>query len=284
MAKNQNKHLENKSILSILVARDGLYFCISTGGKKITHFYHQHFSTPQSPEALLQEIKATLTYSFDAAVLEKIDNLKVYYAHPYYALVPRPYFLEEKLSEYLKFNTALLATDELNYDRLAEMNANLVYVPYTNVNNYLLDKFGEFTYQHAVSVFIDQCINSSNKAKQEFFIQVYPTHFDCGVFKEGELQLCNSYDYFAPEDLVYYVLFIVEQLGLDPEEFELKITGDLLPDTETHKLLTTYIRHIQFAPNSLKLELQPETLKNAPPHLYQFLINTVAYENRLRKV
>jgi len=274
--------LNSNKILSILVSRDGFYFCISQDNKKVTAFYQQKFSSPQRPEELLREIRSALTHSFKEEVSSVFIGVKVIYAHTLYALVPRPYFLEEKLSDYLKFNTRLMSTDEMTYDKLITMNANLVYVPFTNINNFLYDQFGQFTFKHAVGLFVDQCKQKENEGIN-VYINVYPTHFDLCVFDDGDLKLCNSFDYFSPEDFVYYVLFVFEQLKLDPETVALFLCGEIDKDSKTFDLLFTYVRDVSFLEKNQGLILKNTPLEEAEQHHYQLLLNDIAHENNFRK-
>lgn len=280
--KPKNKISNSSKILSILVSRDGFYFGISRDAKRVTAFYQQNFSSPQSPEELLKEIRLALTHSFKEEISSEFTGVKVIYAHALYALVPRPYFLEDKLSDYLKFNTRLMSTDELTYDKLKTMNANLVYVPFTNINNFLFDKFGTFTFKHAVGLFVDQCKQEKNEGVN-VYLNVYPTHFDLCVFEEGDLKLSNSFDYFSPEDFVYYVLFVFEQLKLDPESVAVFLCGEIDKESKTFDLLFSYVRNVSFLKKDQGLSLKNTKLENAELHQYQLLLNSIAHENNFRK-
>lgn len=270
----KDKPAKNAKTLSILIARDGLSFCVSEKSLVVKSFSEQKFSSPQTPENLLKEIQSFFTYSFSEQT-SAIGNVKVLYANPLYALVPRVYFDQDHLSDYLKFNTKLLPTDELTFDKLKESEANLVYIPYTNINNFLFEKFGEFNYKHAVSDFVDYCKTQMKTEGVSAYINVFSTHFDLCVFKEGRILLCNSYDYFSPEDFVYYALFAFEQLKLDTETLDLKLCGDLEKESRVFELLYTYIRNVSFmdAPHHLKIE--DTKLKQANPYKHLFLLNTI---------
>lgn len=271
----KNKVLKSIKVLSILISRDGFYFCISQDGKEVTAFYQQKFSSPQTPEELLKEIRSALTHSFNEEISSGFTDVKVIYAHRLYALVPRPYFLEEKLSDYLKFNTRLMSTDELTFDKLKAENANLVYVPFTNINNFLFDEFGAFTFKHAVGLFVDQCKQEENEGVN-VYINVFPTHFDLCVFDEKNLKICNSFDYFSPEDFVYYVLFVFEQLTLDPETVALFLCGEIDKDSKTFDLLFTYVRDVSFLEKDQGLTFKNTPLEEAELHYYQLLLNDIA--------
>jgi hypothetical protein len=66
------------------------------------------------------------------------------------------------------------------------------------------------------------------------------------VVKNGRTVLCNTYSYKTPEDLIYYVLFCVEQLGLNPDTLPVIICGEIELGDANYEILYTYIRHISF--------------------------------------
>lgn len=260
--------------LSILIARDGLSFCSSLGGQNVKHFYHKDFSGPQSPARLLEEIQSFFTSPFDNSPTS--GQINILYAHPLFALVPRAYFDNAHLGDYLKFNTELLATDELTYDSLEQEAANLVYIPFTNINNYIFEQFGEFTYEHSVSYFVDQGKAFTQSKKGDYaFVNAYSSHFDLCIFTDGKLLLCNSYDWFAPEDLVYYVLFAFNQLNIDMERINLKLSGHIAKDSPVFDLLYTYVRHVSFFSPGPTPTIEAEDLKKEDLHRHQLLLNTL---------
>ncbi len=265
--------MSNPKTLSILIARDGLSFSLSADGA-VTHFHEKQFALPQPPENLLKEMASVLTYSFEET-LPEVDEVKAFYAHPLTALVPRKVFDKEHLSDYLKYNVELLPTDELSYDQLQQMEANLVYVPYTNINNFLFEKFGEFTFHHLTSHFIDQCHKLSQTEQESVHINVFATHFDLCIFRNGQLLLSNSFEYYAPEDFAYYVLFAFEQLNVNREKLRLYLSGAMEKDAEIYELLYAYVRYVSFDERTPAVKLKTEALKQEEPHKHLFFLNTI---------
>lgn len=239
-AIDNNKKSSKK--LSILVAQDGLSFFISESEKnRLTNFSERKFGEKQTPEKLLEELKHLLTLEF-ADDVSFIDELNVIYANELYSLVPHKLFHENYLSDYLKYNTKILQTDFLAYDELYDLKANLVYIPYANINNYLLDTFGPFNYRHSVAVFLKNFKPQSTE--DEALVYMYQNHFDLCIFQQKKLILCNSFGFQTAEDVAYYILFTLEQLKIDTETVRVQLWGVIEEDSDLYKLLYTYIRHI----------------------------------------
>jgi len=241
LTTNNQELIKNK--LSILIAQDGFSFCT---GNKETHtiiaFKHKSFLSKQTPEDLLKEIKTVLEFSFRQE--DKIDELEVFYSNTLYTLVPDAFFKEKNLTDYLKYNTKILATDYITFDHVEAVHAKNVYIPYTNINNYLFEKFGEFSFKHISSTLLE--LFRQEDTKDKVLLNVYSSHFHVVVFKNGQLHLANSFEYQTKEDFIYYVLFVLEQLELDPLKAPVFICGEIDEQDAHYKMLTAYIQHIDF--------------------------------------
>ncbi|UWX53950.1 DUF3822 family protein [Maribacter litopenaei] len=219
------------------------------------------FSDELNPVALLQEVKNLLNKHglndkhFDEVVVIHTNNL--------FALVPKPLFKEDSMANYLKFNTKILATDALAYDELDNLDIVNVYVPYMNVNNYIYDLFGEFTYMHNGSVLIQSLLdNYSNHKEPVCFVYVGKKQMDVVVLKQKSLSFYNSFIYETKEDFAYYLLFVMEQLDLDTESTVVKFFGHIEEDDDIFQLCYSYIKDLSIfvpaSPNHLDLG-EPET-------------------------
>ena len=60
------------------------------------------------------------------------------------------------------------------------------------------------------------------------------------------LEYCNVFACTTAEDVVYYTILVMQELGLDPDRDELTVWGELTPDSAIAGLLRTYVRHVRF--------------------------------------
>ncbi|VAW25876.1 FIG032012: hypothetical protein, partial [hydrothermal vent metagenome] len=126
--------------------------------------------------------------------------------------------------------------------------------------------------KHASTILIEKLLNVyKNTEEVIFFINVTKTNFDIVVFKNKKLELFNSFHFKTKEDFIYYVLFITEQLNLNPEEFKLVLLGDIEKNSDVYNILYQYIRNITFfSPANF-----PSILKNISPHSHFTLLNQI---------
>ena len=178
------------------------------------------------------ELKA----GYDEVVIIHSNNLSTF--------VPTALFDEDYLGSYLQFNTKVFETDFFAFDELGNYEMNNVYIPYVNLNNYFIDQFGTFDYKHSNTILVKKLLDASkNNEESKMFVHVSDTHFEIVVIQNQKLQLYNSFDYKAPEDFIYYILFTAEQLLLNPESFKLELMGKIAEGDSLYTIAYKYVRN-----------------------------------------
>ena len=76
---------------------------------------------------------------------------------------------------------------------------------------------------------------------------------------------------------MYYLIFVVEQLKLNPENIELIITGELDKHSSLSDLLHKYIRNISFAGHNKDFRYS-FVFDQLPGHYYYNLLNAAMCE------
>lgn len=246
--KSINIQTDSKSNnrLSVQFSLSGLSFLVKdTTTNKVLHYSEKKYNHPHSPEELLIDLTSEFSQNFE--LQENFSDVTIIYATKLYSLVPSPLFDEKMASEYLKLNSKILANDFVAYDSLENNDLTIVYIPYVNINNYLFERFGNFKYFHSTTLLLKYILNIEKHSKKpKIHINVDVDLFDIIIINEGELLLCNTYEFKTPEDFIYYVLFCLEQLKFNPETIECILSGHINSSDSNYNILYTYIRHISF--------------------------------------
>jgi hypothetical protein len=69
-----------------------------------------------------------------------------------------------------------------------------------------------------------------------------------------QVELCNSFTVSTAEDVAYYTILVMQELGLNPDRDAVTIWGDLTSDSATFALLSTYVRHLRFGTRPFGLQ------------------------------
>jgi hypothetical protein len=264
---------ENK--LSIQLSLDGFSFCIyNTVSNKIEVLGSYEFvSKKNTPEKHLELVKEVFVE--EPILKNSFKEVQVVHFNNLVAQVPQPFFDKENLPVYLNYTVKVLENDYITFDEVSNANLNNVYIPFVNINNFLLDQYGAFTFKHSSTVLIEKLLATYKNTDNSYvFINVMQQQFEIVVLINGKFQLYNFFNFSTKEDFIYYILFVAEQLNLNPEEFKIILMGDIEKESQLYDILYQYVRHISFFnPNSF-----PEIIANTSKHTYFTLLNIIPCE------
>jgi hypothetical protein len=198
---------------------------------------------------------------------QKYDTIEVIHSNNLSTFVPDVLFDEEYLGSYLQYNTKVFETDFFTYDSLNPFQMHCVYIPYVNMNNYFIDKFGSFDYKHASGILVAKILSlSKNNEDKKMAVHVADSHFEIVIYQNQKLLFYNSFEYKTAEDFLYYILFTAEQLKLNPENFILEFLGKISENDEAYLLTYQYVRNVCF------LEVTDHNLNLTLPEVRQHFI------------
>lgn len=233
--------------LSIQVSLSGLSFCIlNIESNTITYLNNLEFNRKLNPNLILDKLKHFL--NTETELNQSFSEVLVIHKNELSTLVPKALFIEDNLADYLKFNNKILSTDFITFDEITINDSVNVYVPYINVNNYIYDVFGEFIFKHFSTILIEEILKAEKNAeKPKMYVNICNEYFEVVVVDSGKLKFYNTFEYYTKEDFIYYILFTAEQLGLNPESFELIFTGNIDSKDELYAVAYKYVRFVFFS-------------------------------------
>ncbi len=244
--KDSNNLSNNNQELSIQTSLNGLSFCLlNRDNNTILELKHFDFERRFNHLEILDYLKQV--FNTEPILSQSFTKVCVIHDNELSTLVPTPLFDEDNLADYLKFNSKILKSDFIAYDNIVLNDCVNVYVPYINVNNFIYEQFGEFTFKHVSTILIEEILNiEKNASTPKVYLNINKNHFEMVVTSNGKLILYNTFEYTTKEDFIYYVLFTVEQLKLNPETLELVFIGDVQSDDDLYKTAYKYIRNVSF--------------------------------------
>ncbi|QSB28731.1 DUF3822 family protein [Flavobacterium sp. CLA17] len=244
----QNTNITSKKYkkLSIQVSLNGFSFCcFDTLNNSITSFNEVEF-TPTQKGSKIEELYGD-AFKKHPELKDTYDDIIVIHNNNLSTFVPTALFDENYLGSYLQYNTKVFETDFFTYDQISNYHMNTVYIPYVNINNFLIDQVGSFDYKHANSILIEKMLEASkNNDDKKMIVNFNPDHFELIVVQNQKLLLFNSFEYQTPEDFLYYLLFTAEQLSLNPESFHLELLGTITKNDPFYTIAYKYIRNVTF--------------------------------------
>ncbi len=187
-------------------------------------------------------------------------------------LVPKAVFEESSKKDYLKFNTLLEGDEFILTDDLKVLDAKNIFALPLCLKGKLDYAFSDIRYHHFSSILIEVLLRQHKNQAKKVIVHLQDSHFQMVVLEGKHLLFYNTFDHHSPEDFIYYVLFVFEQLHLNPEKTDLQLIGEVEKNSAIHLITQKYIRQIQFGERGDQADFSYQ-LQALPKHSYFTLFN-----------
>jgi len=269
MSSNANITEKKYKRLVLLVSPYGFSFCcFDTLNNNVLYVKQIDFS--KLPKASKPEDHYWKAFVDNKELTKDYDEVTVIHDNNLNAFVPKALFDENYLGSYMQYNTKVFETDFFDYDEIPNYEMNNVYIPYVNINNFLIDQFGTFFYKNSNTILVTKLLdNSKNIDEKQVYAHFSGDRFELIIVQNQKLLLFNSFEYKTKEDFLYYLLFTAEQLSLNPENFKLWLLGDVTEQSGIFNLAYKYVRNVGMADVS---DLQQHNELSTAENLKYFIL------------
>ena len=232
----------NNSSLAIHINESWVVFCLFNH-QKLSSLNKVRFLHKKKSNFVLKTIKKYIK-SFSKENIP--SEVKLIYYNKTSTLVPSTLFDHKNSLNYLKYNTSINIDDIAANDQVLNHEINNVYIPNTEINNFIFEKFRTFDFFHYSSLIIEKISNElAEKFSEKVFVNINDGFIDILFFKDKKLMFYNSYDYNSDEDILFYLLFCFSELKLNPDEIHTVLSGSINLDSKLYELIYTYVRNVQ---------------------------------------
>ena len=238
--------------MSIHISLNGLSFSIVDLISDEISFYKKHvFTKKTTPKNLLKELKKH--FKETPELNDAFSSVKIIHYNNLSTVVPEVVFDKNNALSYLKFNSQILQNDYVAYDQIFNNECVNVYIPYVNINNFIFKKFDSFIYNHYSSIILEEVkSNEKNSINPSLYLNICLNHLEIIYFEDNKLIFYNTFDYSTKEDVIYYLLFTIDQLKLNPEKTPLIISGSISVDDEYYEIIYKYVRNVSLYDSNIK--------------------------------
>ncbi|HEX8314608.1 MAG TPA: DUF3822 family protein [Flavisolibacter sp.] len=237
-----------------LLLEIGKDFCTYAFWHKPSHSIDQlrfiSFQETEGEEHLLGILSAIKGQHFQAVY--------VCSAFPQSILVPTKYFHDDYEALDVIYEQP---AQQYLCDRIAEWQMVNMYALPKNLHEFIGQKFSNAAYVHAYTPAIK--VYNGYVADTQLTVHFTPQYFRVLLKKDAAIHLAQTYSYTSPLDVVYYLLKICYEFGLDQSSVYLILSGLVEKDSSLFTELAQYFINVHFAhPPELKL---PD---NSHPHYF----------------
>lgn len=188
-------------------------------------------------------------------------------------LIPNALFEKGKEAAYLAFNHFTDKNESTSYYDLKSIEAKNIFALPEEIQAVFRKYFHNVKFNHHSSPLLESLLTSyKNSQEKQLFIHVQASHFEIVVIKGKELLFYNSFKHQTSEDFIYYLLFVCEQLKLNPESIELFLLGEVEKNSALYSIIYKYIRNVKFGTRS-EIFGYARGFTDLPSHFHYNLLN-----------
>lgn len=188
----------------------------------------------------------------------------------HFTIVPAAFFNELKAREILEFNCGPVGNDLVLVDDI-NSDIKLIYSIEEGLKSTIDKLFPNHHLKHTATV-LSRLLLQSDELQNENILMFIDHHAVYIVAKKGyQLLLCNQYQAQSDEDILYYLLFVLEQFQFNPLDVKISIAGNIEAEHSLIKTLKKYIKQIRFV-NGSKL-LKRQEIHSLPHHYFYTILN-----------
>lgn len=197
-----------------------------------------------------------------------------YYTHQF-TLCPSAFYNIENNRALLEFNSGeigsnIILTDDINTD------IKLIYAIDELLKSTLDQLFPNHLLKHTLTVLSKLMLSSEEFAKDHIILSIHSNYIEVIVKQDQKLLLANQYSIKTQEDVLYYMLFILEQYHLNPLTTHIKIIGNIDVSSPLINSLKKYIKNINLGMGHKTINWS--NLKGMPQHFNYTLLNRLFCE------
>ena len=189
-----------------------------------------------------------------------------------YTLVPESLFRPGDEMIYFKKNFSFSPLSVVRYQHISSNHLYSVFGVDKELQAELYHLFQDPQLLHHSQALMEGApVLLRKESGKRMWLNVHRNKMDVVVMDNKKLLLMNSFQWAVSEDVLYFTLFICEQLEINPDTLNLIVTGEIETGSALYLLLYKYIRNIGL-PN------KPSLLSSFPPadlpfHHYSLLYN-----------
>ena len=230
--------------------------------KKIEHYNLKNHSKSKNLKDIILYIKEKNIFK------NNFSKVLISYVGFPNTLIPKEIYNKNNEKEILKFNTNIYK--KIFANELVSQDAIIVYTIPNEIITLTKVLFPIANYIAQEKILIDLFYNKQ-KNTECVYLSIYSQQVIITVFNGKKLIFNNTFDFKTSEDLLYYVLFTLEQLQLSRENVKVVLLGLIKNNDLNYKLLYEYIRNITFINRDEKVNI-PNELRELEEHEFFGLI------------
>jgi len=226
--------------LSILVGMDRFFYAVRLDNQVLV------LRTYHFPAHNYLQLKTAFEHIFQSDKLLKLNyrNTRIGLLTSIATLIPSDLYDANQKRFYLKQNAILDKQHLVLDDTLENIGAQHVYAVHEEIFECLQGQFPQAVFCNVLSGLI---VTHHQYGKPEnIYANLIGEYLQIVVFNREKLLFSNTFTHRSESDVLYFIMLVIEQLGLDATQNKLILSGEITHESPAYATLQQYIKHIEF--------------------------------------
>ena len=230
--------------LSIQVSLDGFSFSVIRVGDNRLLAINRSPATISAEKFIARRFNEWV--SSEEILNRNFAEARVQYFTGNFTVIPETFFVNEKQNEIagLLFEQEVTSQVVTVHPKNTELKF-LFSVP-ANLPGEIAAKFGAFKLEHPATVLAEKCGPLFSEIKKGALLYFTPGSFLVLLYSGKNLLLANNYNYSHPNDVIYYLVAVLNQYQIKPANLKIILSGEINKEDENEVLLRDYFNETEF--------------------------------------
>lgn len=193
----------------------------------------------------------------------------------HFTLVPSSFYDADRAKEMLDFNVGgtegeLVFTNDVD-------DIKLIYSVPAELKTAIDKIFPNHNFKHIGYSSMKLFFSHFQLKNADVFLNLHPGQTEVLIKKDKKPVLYNMFKTQNDEDVLYYLLFSIEQFDLNPLTLKLFISANKETNSSLFTAVKKYIKHVDFTVSD-KLIIRKEAFEQLPHHYYFSVLNRLLCE------
>ena len=221
--------------------------------------------------AYMNKLKVALTS--EDLLHVAFHEIRIAVAKSPFTLIPRAFYEEQLNKKYLALTAPVETGDEIIVNHIRSLFIKNIFSVEGNEMDYLKEVFDKPRFYHISSALLESILRNKDQLNpQQFLIDIKQNLMHLMYFENGEFKFLNQFRFTNKDDFLYFVLLVSDQFQVDRNICDVKLSGEIMPDSQLFSEIWKFFRSISFMPLNENIIL-PAELSEKPMHFYNSLFS-----------
>jgi len=183
-----------------------------------------------------------------------------------------------ELETYYQLHKPILNNSQMLYSKLHIFNTTAVFNLRNETIKFIRFEMPNADLLHQSQLFMKAIVKSQIEEKEnKIFVNVHQEFIEVLAIDGQSLLFYNTFKYDTETDFVYYILSVAEQRGMESNQIQILLFGDITNSDNTFEMLKKYAARVQFG-DKLQQYIYPEAYNQFSSHQHFVLSSCLLCE------